>query len=222
MRTLAGLSAALLFASALFGQYHYGAPIVTGGFGNAVYPAGTAATNPAITRFIPNAVYPGGGGPRLVVPGSTRRAPVKTRPGAVVVPYAYPVYVGSGYTDGSYAQAPPAQQPNVQQPNVTVVYPPQPAPVMVSQFGPGATPPGADPEPVAAPADDQPPADHYFLALKDHSVYSVVAYWVDGDTLHYFTPGNVHNQASISLVDRDLTARLNKESGLSVDLPDAK
>jgi hypothetical protein len=46
-----------------------------------------------------------------------------------------------------------------------------------------------------------------------------VAYWVDGDTLHYFTSANTHNQASVSLVDRDLTERLNKESGLEVKLP---
>jgi endonuclease YncB( thermonuclease family) len=69
--------------------------------------------------------------------------------------------------------------------------------------------------------DDQSSADHYLIALKDHTIYSVVAYWVDGDTLHYFTAGNVHNQASLSLVDRDLTARLNKESGMEVNLPPA-
>jgi hypothetical protein len=45
---------------------------------------------------------------------------------------------------------------------------------------------------------------------------------VDGDTLHYFTSGNTHNQASVSLVDRDLTERLNKESGVEVRLPPVK
>ena len=42
---------------------------------------------------------------------------------------------------------------------------------------------------------------------------------VDGIKLHYFTAGNVHNQASLSLVDRDLTARLNKESGMEIPTP---
>jgi hypothetical protein len=155
--------------------------------------------------------------------GAGRRVPI--------VPYGYPVYVGgyyytpdyaSGYADGTYGPAPGAQQPNV-----TVVYPPQPAPVIVNQFGPGAMPPpGAGPEPVnpyqpsTAQADAAP--DHYLIALKDRTIYSALAYWVDGDTLHYFTAGNVHNQASLSLVDRDLTARLNKESGLEVNLPPAK
>jgi hypothetical protein len=45
---------------------------------------------------------------------------------------------------------------------------------------------------------------------------------VDGDTVHYFTAGNTHNQASLSLVDRELTDRLNRESGHEVKLPPAK
>jgi endonuclease YncB( thermonuclease family) len=60
---------------------------------------------------------------------------------------------------------------------------------------------------------------HYLIAFKDHTIYSAVAYWVDGDTLHYFTSANTHNQVSLSLIDRDLTERLNKESGLDVKLP---
>ena len=219
MRTLAGFSMALLFSGALFGQYHFGAPIFTSG--NAVFPAGTAATNPNIQRFNSTAASRGAG----------HRTPVTTGTGAVAVPYAYPVYVGSGYTDGSYPGAGSyGAAPNSQQPNVVVVYPPQPAPVIINQFGPGATPSpmAGDREPVnpyqpsTDRADDQDSADHYLIALKDHTIYSVVAYWVDGDTLHYFTAGNVHNQASLSLVDRDLTARLNKESGLQVNLPPAK
>lgn len=217
MRILAGLSVAVLFSGALFGQHSGGR---SGGGGGYHHGGG----------------YHLGGGSGLV--GSGVVGSGYGYGGAVVVPYAYPVYVGSGYyyppgypdsySDGSYptgAYPPPAQQ----QPNVTVVYPPQSAPPMVNQFGPGdMPPPGANPEPVspyeAAPAqsDDQASADHYLIALKDHTIYSVVAYWVDGDTLHYFTAGNVHNQASLSLVDRDLTARLNKESGREVTLPPAK
>ncbi len=60
------------------------------------------------------------------------------------------------------------------------------------------------------------------MAFKDHTIYSAVAYWVDGETLHYFTTGNTHNQASISLIDRELTNRLNRELGLDFKLPPAK
>jgi hypothetical protein len=42
---------------------------------------------------------------------------------------------------------------------------------------------------------------------------------VEGDTLHYFLPGNTHNQVSLSLVDYDLTQRLNRESDAEVRLP---
>jgi hypothetical protein len=216
MRTLAGFSMALLFSGALFGQYHFGAPIFTAG--NAVFPGGTSATNPNIQRFTSTADSRGAG----------RRTPVTTGTGAVAIPYAYPVYMGGGYSDGSYAGAGSSAAP-AQQPNVVVVYPPQPAPVIINQFGPGAMPPplAGDREPVGpyqlstSREDDQSSGDHYLIALKDHTIYSVVAYWVEGDTLHYFTAGNVHNQASLSLVDRDLTARLNKESGMEVNLPAA-
>jgi hypothetical protein len=222
MRSLIAAPASLLFAGCLFGQAHFGTPVVTGGFPNPVFPAGTHATNPNIQRFIPNAVFPGGGGPHLTIPG--QRPARYTGSRVVGVPYAYPVYVG-GY-DNSYDQ-PPAQQ----QPNVTVVYPPQAAPVIVNQFGPPVDPrelaPGDNREPMGVyqPADQAEQSsntDRYLIALKDHTIYSVVAYWVDGDTLHYFTAGNVHNQASISLVDRDLTTRLNKESGVEVKLPPLK
>ena len=74
----------------------------------------------------------------------------------------------------------------------------------------------------AQPQDQDQQATHYLLAFKDHSIYSAVAYWVDGDTLHYFTSGNTHNQVSVSLVDRDLTKRLNEGSGLEVKLPAPK
>jgi hypothetical protein len=63
---------------------------------------------------------------------------------------------------------------------------------------------------------------HYYIALKDHHIYLAVAYWVEKDTLHYFLPGNTHNQVSLALVDHDLTRRLNRESGTEVTLPGAK
>lgn len=216
MRSLIFITA--LFAAVASGQTRFGAtPFVAGGFGNAVFPGGTPANSPNVTRFTPNAVFPGGGGPRLVVPG---RGPQRyTGSGGAAIPYAYPVpvYVGGGYDDSAappQAPAPPQQQP----PNVTVVYPPAPAPVIVRQYGEQDM---ANPEPSAMDqpqqAQDETPT-HYLIALKDHTVYSVVAYWVDGDTVHYFTPGNVHNQVSLALIDPTLTARLNKELGADVKL----
>jgi hypothetical protein len=150
---------------------------------------------------------------------------------------AYPIYVGGyyggyygdGFNDGSYDNSYMGQQAAPSQGSVTVVYPPQPAPVIINQYGPPAG--GSYAGPAGAPLQSQtaePPDTssiepaHYLIAFKDHTIYSAVAYWVDGETLHYFTTGNTHNQVSVSLVDRDLTARLNKDSGVELKLPPAK
>ena len=100
--------------------------------------------------------------------------------------------------------------------------------MIINQFG---TPPAgmlsqpqAPPEsaPVEMAQAGSPEPTGYLIAFKDHTIYSAVAYWLEGDTLHYFTSGNVHNQVSLSLIDRDLTVRLNRESGIEVKLPAAK
>jgi hypothetical protein len=111
--------------------------------------------------------------------------------------------------------------PAPQQPPVTVIinnpYPPVPPPTRIFDL-PGRQPVEQTDE---HPANDNEPV-HYMLAFKDHTVYAAIAYWIDGDTLHYFTEGNTHNQASLSLVDRELTNRLNKGTGVQVSLPAPK
>ena len=235
MRTLVGFAIALLFTGSAVAQYRGSIqPYVTGGFGSVVYPAGTAATNPGLTRITPNVVYPGGGGPRLVVPNPNARTGVnrgvrRNATGSYV--YAYPVYVGAypGYVDSSLydGSAPPPPQQQTSPGGVTIVMPPSQPPVVINQYS-GAppnpqmiTPQGGDTG-AEQSADTTPEMPHYLLAFKDHTIYSAIAYWVDGDTLHYFTAGNTHNQVSLSLIDRDLTERLNKDSGAEVKLPPAK
>ena len=215
--------AVFALSACAFGQNRGGTPLLTGAVGNAVFPAGTSANYPGVIRFTPNAVYPASGGPHLVFPGQAPKRYTGTGAGVVAVPLAYPIYVG-GYSDAPQAQAP---APALQQPPATIVYPQQAPPVIVSQYGDSDEHRDAqdpdNPEPVSIDAprqsDDQNAPDHYLIALKDHTVYSVIAYWVDGDTLHYFTSGNVHNQVSLSLVDRQLTTRLSKETGSEVKLP---
>jgi hypothetical protein len=153
-----------------------------------------------------------------------------------------PVYGGGGGgPDPSYYDQPAPAAP--QGPgNVIVIMPPgqggpPPAAMMMGPQGPQGygpqsypqtmPPQGQDmgPGPQAGPSsgvDSGQVASHYLIAFKDHSIYSAVAYWVEGDTLHYFTDGSTHNQVSLSLVDRDLTRRLNQESGLTVNLPAVK
>jgi hypothetical protein len=217
MRALGAISLWLFLAGGLSAQ-HGGQPVLRGTGGSVVYPAGTSALS-GVTRTNPSVVNPGGGGVHLVVPGQNNRRVPPGRGSSVVV---YPVYFG-GYYDSSYmaAQAPPDYQQ--QQPNITVVMPPQtPAPVIINNYYPGATTdnPNAQPTPQQAAEEAAAASEpsHYLIAYKDHTIYAAVAYWVEGDTLHYFTAGNTHNQVSLTLVDRDLTARLNKEAGVEVKL----
>jgi hypothetical protein len=219
------------------------APVVKGGFGNVVFPGGTAA-NSGVRRNFGNVVFPGTGGPQVKIPFSITDPTFGARlganvggqnvlrqsfrgsrhRGAVAVPFAVPVYVG-GY--GGYYDAAP---PPVQQPNITVIYPPQPAPVIINQYGPPEREPEHErvtlyqaPSRTTSEATEgqsfNEPPPYYLIAFKDNTIYSAVAYWVDGDTLHYFTSGNTHNQVSVSLVDKALTQRLNREKGMEVRLP---
>lgn len=146
-------------------------------------------------------------------------------PGAV---YAYPVYV-PGYYDAQPSQdmLAPQVQPAAEPPNVTVVYPQQEtARPIIIQMGAdeyGQTARRSTPRAYAPPAvPEEPETPHYLIAFKDHSIYSSVAYWFDGDTLHYFTTGDKHNQAPVGLIDRTLTERLNRELGIDFKMPPAK
>ncbi len=248
---LGGVVLALVVVGGVFAQNRSGfvssGPIVRPG-GSVLFPAGTSAF-PGVQRTTGSVLFPGGGGPQIGVPSAIRnlnfpgvKSRFNNRNNAVIVPV--PVYVGSGYSDPSGGYAPgydpaqalppqgPAPGPQQQQPNVIVVYPPAGAPDMFSGSGSAQVPYGYGPgQPAMAyPPQEQPPVQedtsaeqpHYLIAFKDHSIYSAIAYWVDGDTLHYFTTGNTHNQASVSLIDREMTARLNKGSGWEIKLPPAK
>src|SRR5262249_6103347 len=81
-----------------------------------------------------------------------------------------------------------------------------------------STPQGYAPQ-AAEQQTGQPDNPTYLIALKDHTIYAAVGYWVQGDTLHYLTGGNTHNQVSLDLVDRELSARLNGERGVDFLLP---
>ena len=207
--------------------------------GNAVYPAGgsSAIGIPGITLNQGFGLHQGSGfhqgfgwNQGFGVPPSHHGG---GRQNSTFI-YTVPVYVGGGYYDSSYF-APPPQPPvqQQQQPNVTVIYPPPATPVVIYPSDTQGAAPQYVPLPErAAPSIYEPPArtedssanqlSHFLIAFKDHTIYSAIAYWVDGDTLHYFTAGNNHNQVSVSLVDRALTERLNKDSGLEVRLPSAK
>lgn len=207
-------------------------PGVTRNFGNVVFP-GTGGPKVQVPFSITDPTF----GDRLgrTIAGQNVYGQQFGRGGrnnnrTVTLPYAVPVYVGGGYYDNSAAAAQPASQPNV-----IVVYPQQQAPQIVNQAAPPdlssqyLTVPAPEPQsnvnvyqaPVS-PRPDTPATTEparFLIAFKDHTIYSAVAYWVEADTLHYFTNGNTHNQVSLSLIDKELTERLNRETGSEVKLP---
>lgn len=89
--------------------------------------------------------------------------------------------------------------------------------------GPMTGPPQSETGP--APNAQQGPDDQpviYLIAMKDHTIFPAVAYWVDGDTLNYITTEGRQNRASLSLVDRDFSKQLNDQRGVEFKLPAPK
>lgn len=83
--------------------------------------------------------------------------------------------------------------------------------------GPSAPPPS--PPAAAAGGPQSPETPMLLIAMQDHTIFPVRAYWVEGDTLKYVTINGAVNQASLSLVDRELSHRLNDERGVSIRFP---
>lgn len=143
--------------------------------------------------------------------------------GPRVFPYAYSWYVPS-YSywgdDSSYGAA--AQPPATD----TSSSPQQP--VIINQYFGTQAPSGTEePAPQAATSDPAPaagdpvaaPQNYYLIAYRNHAVYTALAYWVEDKTLHYVTTQNTHNQASLDLIDLDLTKSLNQTRDVTFSIP---
>ena len=213
-------------------------PGITRNFGSVVFPGGTQ-TQPVYGGAPVIGVRPGVGAGTLIPVGGVPNSNVRRTPGngrgARSTPayvYAYPMYVGGGY-DNSYAAAGTGAAAAAQRDRRLSPQQQQATPVMIQAGPDGEYTTMVQRQPATiyeAPRrreiaeEPEPAADstRYLLAFKDHTIYSAVAYWADGDTLHYFTTGNTHNQASMSLIDRELTERLNRELGIDFKLPAAK
>lgn len=197
----------LLVVGTAFGQR----PTYT--YGNILNPGGV---NPARSTISPvgtsHATRLGATVSGRPIPGYTG---VGNRSGAVLVPYAYPVYISEPM------QAPPPQQIVTQSAPSIIInnnYMPETAPrPVLREYSADSLPaplgqqrqPQASEE-VAEQGGEAKPVV-YLLAMKDGSVYSAVAYWVEDSTLHYITPKHSHNRASLDLVDREITDQVNRE-----------
>ncbi len=59
----------------------------------------------------------------------------------------------------------------------------------------------------------------YLIARTDDSVIAAIAYWVEGDTLHYVDRRHEQKQIRLDQVDRALSEQLNRERRVDFRLP---
>jgi hypothetical protein len=238
MRLITRLTAAavLTFVPLVFAQHS-----PTGSYGNVLHPgvpspgalrAPALAPRTAGGGRIGNGPIGGGGIGNGRIGGGRRNF----GGGAVYVPY--PIFGGYGmgyvndgfyatdYPDASsYAEAAPAPPTVIINQNFqTDSVRPQIrdySNVPLPQPGAVTAPPAAGTsQQTGALADDQPTI--FLIAMQDHSIRPVIAYWVQGDTLHYVSLEGVLDHVSLALVDRDFSKQLNAERNVPFALPAAR
>lgn len=62
----------------------------------------------------------------------------------------------------------------------------------------------------------------YLIAFKDHTIQPAYAYWTEADTLHYVTVQGSHNRATLDLIDKEMSERLNHERSVEFSLTQAR
>ena len=119
----------------------------------------------------------------------------------------FPWFLGD-YGYDAYEPAPSVVM--VQQPPLYVVVPMAPSP-----------PPKAEmheyPHPSAVGEEQA-----FAIVLKDGSVHSAVAVTVQANGLYYVEPDGAHRLVKLDALDREATARLNRERKLQLQLPAAQ
>jgi len=159
-------------------------------------------------------------------PPSTRIRPPAVGPnssGGVLIPYLapYPVYIDNG-PNANVRDENQEKPPNVtfEIPLEQSVPPPAPDGTKTGPVSQSAQPCEAQSPPRPAKATDNRLT--FFIALKGGLVYTPISYWVQDETLHYVTSRGEHNQVSLDLVDRQMSAKLNEGRGAELLLPPSK
>jgi hypothetical protein len=208
------------------------------GFGRVSNPAGVAGTTGG--AGFGRMIYPGTGAPAVARNPRIPGAPLAALPppqvvhrahGTVPVAVPYPVFYGGNYYDYDAPAAPVAGYSQYQSTGYDQMT--QPPVVIINQyFRPDtANPVLRDysnvplPEPAAqtnagdAAVNTSDQQVMFLIAMKDHTIFPAVAYWVEGDTLNYITVQGVKNSASLDLVDREFSKQINKERKVDFGLP---
>ncbi len=188
------------------------------GFGNINHPAGafnpfpSAVVQPLASPVIPPLVTSGvqvgvGVGPRIRVHRFGGFGGIMVVP--VAVPYAVPV---AGYGYGS-------QQPTViviqQAPPQSQSYPEQSSTPSPGLYQPPVIYSYEAPQAPVGPDTTQPLT---LLVFKNHSIYAVTDYWVEGDQLHYVTSYGAHNTVPLDQLDVEFSTKLNAERNIKFEL----
>jgi len=205
------------------------------GFGRQIYPSGIAPTSAQTGGAgFGRIIYPGTGAPAALRPGVSPvygfTPPAATHDAhtrSAVVPF--PIFYGGGYYAAFEPPPAPTRNSDVDYYDLT-----QRAPIVI--INQAYRPETIDPEsrepstlaPLAprqtAPqaAQRDPHADDptiIRIALTDGTVFEAVGYWVEGNTLHYVTLEGSRNLATLDLVDRELSKKLNDENNVEFKLP---
>ncbi len=65
----------------------------------------------------------------------------------------------------------------------------------------------------SASRDDEQPTI-YLIAFRDHTIVPALAYWTEGNTLKYVNVDHSLNQATLDLIDRDMSQTLNQQRNI--------
>ena len=213
------------------------------GFGRLSNPGGTIGTTGG--AGFGRIIYPGTGAPVAVrnprLPGSplvaapVPQVPHRSHGVAVAVPY--PVFYGGNYYDYDAPSAPVAGYSQYSAQYGNAYDQTQPPVVIINQyFKPETANPVVHdytnvPLPEPGSQFQIPPSNNdqsattgdqqvmFLIAMKDHTIYPVIAYWVEGDTLNYITVQGAKNSTSLDLVDRDFSKQINQERKVEFGLP---
>src|SRR5271165_1435539 len=234
MRRIGVVLISLAAVGLAFGQQHP-AYWSLGGYGSVLYPGTGHATGVAPPANYGNTGYYttgyAGHNGSYGYPSAAPRYSHPNHARSVIVPY--PVFVGGGYYGGyapdQYATPPPQDYPtqyiNPNGPPSVIInqgYVPEHANPVVREYGPDLQPPPdqsgiklyQSPSNPYANQQKDPQPTIYLLAFKDHNIIPALGYWMEGSTLHYVSVEHSMNQASLDLIDRDLSQRLNDERGV--------
>lgn len=71
-------------------------------------------------------------------------------------------------------------------------------------------------DPYQAPVDKE---TIYLIAYTDHVIRAAVAYWVEGETLHYVDREHEQHDTPLSTIDRTFSEQLNRDRRVEFRLP---